>query len=113
MILKGPLGRQNSLAKSSKPLQGLSKENLLRELSARGIYDGDKKKEMGELLKEEMHAVQRVPALFLITPQKIFIPLTAVSTRFLDSSLCMISGSTLKTFSLSFLNICQVLKLLN
>jgi hypothetical protein len=83
-------------------------------LSARGIYDSDKKEEMEELLKEEMHGVQRVPAhLFNNPPQKIFIPLTAVSTRFVDSSLCMISGSTLKTFSFSFLNICQVLKLLN
>ena len=34
LVLKGPYGKANSLAKSNKPLQGLTKSNLIRELNA-------------------------------------------------------------------------------
>ena len=68
MVLKGPCGKKNSLEKSNKPLQHLDKPSLVRELTARGIYEGDKKKELEDLLKEVMHGVQRVPALLYNDP---------------------------------------------
>ena len=65
LVLKGPCGKKNSLEKSNKPLQNLDKPSLVRELTARGIlyYEGDKKNELEDILKEVMHGVQRVPAL--------------------------------------------------
>ena len=68
LVLKGALGRKNSLAKLRKPLKGLNKESLIAELSSRGIYQGDNKRELDELLTEEMHGVQRVPALLFNKP---------------------------------------------
>jgi hypothetical protein len=43
---------------------------LIRELNARSIYKGEKKKELEDLLKDELHGVQRVPALLLTSPNK-------------------------------------------
>ena len=59
-----------SLAKSNKTFHGLTKTNLVKELNARSIFDGDKKKELEDLLKEELHGVQRVPALLFTSPDK-------------------------------------------
>ena len=70
LVLKGPLGKANSLAMSNKPFQGLTKNSLIHELNARAIYEGDKKKELEDLLKEELHGVQRVPALLFTSPNK-------------------------------------------
>ena len=70
LVLKGPYGKANSLAKSNKPFQGLTKSNLIRELNARSIYEGEKKKELNDLLKDELHGVQRVPALLFTSPNK-------------------------------------------
>ena len=63
LVMKGPIGRKNSLAQLNHPLHGLTKEQLKEELNAREIYEGDSKKELEVLLVEEMHGVQRVPAL--------------------------------------------------
>ena len=68
LVLAGPLGRKNSLAKASKPFQNLRKDELIRELNARGIYEGESKKELEKLLTEELHGVQRVPALLYNNP---------------------------------------------
>ena len=70
LILRGPCGKANSIAKSNKPLQGLTKQNLIRELNARSIYDGEKKRELEEILKTELHGVQRVPALLFPNPSE-------------------------------------------
>ena len=43
LVLAGPLGRKNSLAKVSKPFHNLKKDELIRELNARGIYEGESK----------------------------------------------------------------------
>ena len=63
LIMAGPIGRENSLLKANKPLKKLSKDQLTRELNSRKIYGGNTKKELEQLLAEEMHGVQRVPAL--------------------------------------------------
>ena len=68
LVLSGPLGRKNSLSKASKPFQKLNKDELIRELNARGIYEGNTKKELEKLLTEELHGVQRVPALLYNNP---------------------------------------------
>ncbi len=43
---------------------------MIRELNARSIYEGEKKKELQDLLKDELHGVQRVPALLFTSPNK-------------------------------------------
>ena len=47
----------------------MTKQNLIRELNARSIYDGEKK-ELEEILKTELHGVQRVPALLFPNPSE-------------------------------------------
>ncbi|CAB3993101.1 Hypothetical predicted protein [Paramuricea clavata] len=59
---------KNSLAKAPKPFQKLKKDELIRELNARGIYEGESKKELDKILTEELHSVQRVPAFALQQP---------------------------------------------
>ncbi len=63
-MLSGQLGRKNSQSKASKPLQKLNKD----ELNARGIYEGNTKKELEKLLTEQLHGVQTVPALLYNNP---------------------------------------------
>ena len=60
LVLDGPFGRKNSQAKTNKPLQNLKKQELIQELNARGIYDEEKKKELGKLLSDKLHGFQRV-----------------------------------------------------
>ncbi len=50
LVFKGPYVKQNSLAKSNKPFHGLTRPNLIRELNARSIYEGEKKKELEDRL---------------------------------------------------------------
>ena len=76
LVLKGPCGKANSLKKASKPFQDLTRDQLIRELSARGIYEGNTKEELQNLLKEKLHGVQRVPALLYQNPD---IPLEGIN----------------------------------
>ena len=76
LVFKGTHGKANSLAKSNKPFHGLTKPNLIRELNARSIYEGEKKKELEDLLKDELHGVQRVPALLFTSPNKTLESIT-------------------------------------
>ena len=76
LVLKGPYRKKNSLQKSNKPFQDLMRNDLVKELSVRGIYEGKTKEELQNLLKEELHGVQRVPALLFEDPT---IPLHAVN----------------------------------
>ena len=68
LMLHGSLGRKNSLLKAHKPLKDLNKEELIKELNCRSIFEGKTKKELEQLLAEEMHGVQRVPALLYSMP---------------------------------------------
>ena len=43
-------------------------QDLTRELTSRGIYEGETRKEKEKLLVEEMSGVQRVPALLYTAP---------------------------------------------
>ena len=67
-VLKGPLGKRNSLFQQPKPFGRMKKEELDNELSGRGIYEGKTKKQLQNLLDEEMHGVSRVPALLFRNP---------------------------------------------
>ena len=76
LVLKGPLGKKNSLHQANKPFQDLKKDELTRELSGRGIHEGETKEELQNLLKEELHGVQRVPALLYQNPT---LPLDSIN----------------------------------
>ena len=68
LVMKGPVGQRNSTKKLNKPFQNLTKAALVEELNARGIYEGEKKKDLEGLLKESLHGIQRVPALLYHNP---------------------------------------------
>ncbi len=76
LVLKGPLGKKNSFHQANKPFQDLKKDELTRELSGRGIHEGEAKEELQNLLKEELHGVQRVPALLYQNPT---LPLDSIN----------------------------------
>ena len=67
-VLKGPYGKTFSIQKRNKPFQNLTKDELVRELSARRIYKGKTKEQLQNLLKEELDGVQRVPAILYQNP---------------------------------------------
>ena len=52
------------------------KNDFVKQLSARGIYKGKTKEELQNLAKEELHGVQRIPALLFEDPT---IPLHAAN----------------------------------
>ena len=64
----GTVCRRKTLKGKTKPLAGLSRPDLEQELAARGIYDGKTKQDLQRLL-EEMHAIQRLPALLVCKPK--------------------------------------------
>ena len=68
-VLRDAVSRRNSILRKPKPLNGLSKEDLIKELNSRGIYEGSTKKELETLLSKEMRGQQRVPALLFNSPQ--------------------------------------------
>ena len=70
-VFAGPCGKANSMAKLNKPFHKLTKHDLVKELNARSIFDGDKKSQLEDLLKEELHGVQRVPALLFTSLESI------------------------------------------
>ena len=70
MMKPGTVARSNSLKQKSKPVGGLSKEQLGRELAARGVFSGRTKQELQHLLDMELHGIQRVPALLVNDPCK-------------------------------------------
>ena len=111
MVLKVPYGKANSLAKSNKPFQGLTKSNLIRELNARLIYAGEKKKELNDLLKDELHGVQRVPALLFTSPNKTLESINCATYEILGFEAFMTLGNILKTYFVSYQTICQATKL--
>lgn len=68
-ILQGAVGRRRSIQLKTKPLEGLGKELLLEEVTSRGIYDGNTKKELQTILNKEMKGKKRVPALLYNVPE--------------------------------------------
>lgn len=69
-VLKGVIGRRNSVNKKSKPLSNLKKQDLIHELASRGIFQGDTTKELEDNLTNELQGVQWVPALLFENPTK-------------------------------------------
>ncbi len=113
LVLKGLYGKKNCLKKASKPFQDLNKYELIRELSARGIYEGNTKEELQNLLKEELHGVQRVPALLYPNPEVPLDEINCGNYQILGLNHYMILVITLRMFSQSFLRTCQKKKPLN
>jgi hypothetical protein len=67
-VLNGIVARRKSLQHKPKPLKDLTKQELEQELGSRGIYDGQNKKQLQDLLTHKMCGMQRVPALLFNTP---------------------------------------------
>lgn len=69
VILQGAVAARRSRAKKPKPFKDLSIGEIKEELGSRGIYDGNTKKELEDLLTEHLQGKQRVPALLINTPE--------------------------------------------
>ena len=95
LVFAGPCGKANSMAKSNKPFHKLTKHDLVKELNARSIFDGDKKSQLEDLLKEELHGVQRVPALL---SDQTLESINCASYRFLVLNPFMILESISKIY---------------
>ena len=112
LILQGPCGEANSIAKSNKPLQGLKKK-LIRESNARPINEGEKKKKLKKILKAGLHGVQKVPALCFPSLSENLKSIDCANYAILGfQSLCDI-GRYMETCLLSSLTMYQAMKLLN
>ena len=85
LVLRGRIGRRNSVKKKAKPLSRLTKQELIQELASRGIFEGDKKKELEDALTTELHGVQRVPGLLFKNPTD---DLTAVNLENYEILVC-------------------------
>ena len=70
LVLKGSVSRRRSMEKNMKPFNKLTKEEITRELAAREVYEGETKKDQEKLLAEELHGIQRVPALLYNAPNQ-------------------------------------------
>ena len=68
LILEGTISKQQTLAGNNKPTKNLKKAELLKELNSRNIYDGESRADLSKLLTDELHGVQRVPALLYPSP---------------------------------------------
>ena len=70
IVMKGPIGKRNTLLQKPKPFSALTREELESELAGREIYEGKTKKELQNLLDENLHGVSRVPALLFTNPSR-------------------------------------------
>ena len=68
-VLQGPAGR-NKRNGGLKPFKGLRLEELRSECRARGLETDGQKKELQEILKEEIGGIQRVPAMMFFDQEK-------------------------------------------
>ena len=68
IVLKGPIGKRNSLLLKPKPFSSLQNSESELALGRRGIYEGKTKKELNILLDESLYGVPRVPALLCNNP---------------------------------------------
>ena len=68
-VLLGPAGRQKRNG-ALKPFKDLHVEELKRECAARGLPCDGQKKELQQVLKEELGRIQRVPAMMFFDQAK-------------------------------------------
>ena len=68
IVMQGAIGKRNSLLQKPKPFNALTRQELELELGGRGIFEGNNKKELQDLLDENLHGVSRVPALLFNSP---------------------------------------------
>lgn len=55
--IKGSPGQEELCQKKSKPFSNLEKQDVVRELGSRGIFQGDTKKELEDNLTNELQGV--------------------------------------------------------
>ena len=63
-VLKGLIGRRNSVNKKSKPSSNLKKQDLIHELASRGIFQGDTKKEFNVYQFYSLKTQQKILKLY-------------------------------------------------
>lgn len=68
-VLQGPAGK-NKRNGGLKPFKDLRLEELRSECRARGLETDGQKKELQEILKEEIGGIQRVPAMMFFDQEK-------------------------------------------
>lgn len=68
-VLQGPAGKNKRNA-GLKPFKDLRLEELRDECRARGLESKGQKKELQEILKEEIGGIQRVPAMMFFDQEK-------------------------------------------
>ena len=68
-VLQGPAGKNKRNA-GLKPFKDLRLEELRDECRARGLESKGQKKELQEILKEEIGGIQRVPAMMSFDQEK-------------------------------------------
>ena len=68
-VLQGPAGKNKRNA-GLKPFKDLRLEELRNECRARGLETEGQKKELQEILKEEIGGIQRVPAMMFFDQEK-------------------------------------------
>lgn len=68
-VLQGPAGRQKRNG-GIKPFKDLRVEELKRECAARGLPCDGQKKDLQQILKEELGGIQRVPAMMFFDQAK-------------------------------------------
>ena len=74
-VLKGPIGRENSIKKKNLPFNErfLTAKDMKKELSARGVDVsklGKNKNDLGHALKKSLKGIKRVPVILLHNPLK-------------------------------------------
>ena len=70
LVMKGAVGKRNTLAKSFKPFGSMKIAELKEELLSRNISDKGLKPELQKELEFELCGCQRVPALLHLHPDK-------------------------------------------
>ena len=68
IVMQGPIGKRNSLLQKPKLISALTRKGQELELGGRGRYEGNKKKELQDLLDENLHRVSRGSALLFNSP---------------------------------------------
>jgi hypothetical protein len=94
LILEGAIAHHKTLEGDNKPLHQMKKAELQKELNSRKIYEGEMLDNMKKLLTDELHGVQRVPALLYTNPLAILASIHCDKYEMCHLSHCMMLGNT-------------------
>ena len=87
-VLQGPAGRQKRNG-GIKPFKDLLLEELQRECTARGLPSDGQKKELQDVLKEELGGIQRVPAMIFFDQAKTMADLGLGKNRIIITTVLL------------------------